>query len=118
MGLSGRAARKKGLDFEREVARMFERAGWKGARRQLEFHSADAKGVDLQNTEPFFVQCKKTKKYVPLTTIGEIQCERAFGDIPVLIAAGDNQEAMACLPLRDFMSLLRELKVLHTENKL
>ncbi len=103
-----RKNRDKGLNFEREVARLFERAGWKGARRMLEYHAKDAKGIDLQHTEPFKVQCKKTAKYVPLSTINEIQCDREFGEIPVLVAAGNNQEPMAVLPLSDFMKLVRE----------
>ncbi len=86
---------------------MFERAGWKSARRQMEFHHKDAKGIDLQHTEPFKVQCKKTAKYVPISTIAEIQCDRIFGDVPVLVAAGNNQEPMAILPLSDFMRLAR-----------
>ena len=107
MAKRGRAARKKGLDFEREIARRFVEAGFPRARRQLEFHSADANGVDLQNTEPFFVQCKKTAKYVPINTITEVQCTREFGEIPILIAAGDNQEALVVIPLDDFFRLIR-----------
>ncbi len=107
MASRGRAARARGLNFEREIARRFVEAGFPRARRQLENHAADAHGVDLQNTEPFFVQCKKTAKYVPINTITEVQCTREFGEIPVLIAAGDNQEALVVIPLDDFFKLIR-----------
>ncbi len=82
------------------------RSVFPGARRQLEYHINDCKGVDIAGVEPFRIQCKKTKKYVPLSTINEVQCDRSFGDVPVLIAAGDDQEPLACLPLPDFLKLV------------
>lgn len=101
----GRTARRKGITFERDVAQLL-RSTFPGVRRQLEFQVQDAKGVDLQGCDPFKIQCKRTKKYVPLSTINEVQCDRAFGDVPVLIAAGDDQEPLACLPLPDFLRLV------------
>lgn len=101
----GRTARRKGIVFERDVAQML-RSTFPGVRRQLEFQVQDAKGIDLQGCDPFKIQCKRTKKYVPLSTINEVQCDRAFGDVPVLIAAGDDQEPLACLPLPDFLRLV------------
>lgn len=110
--MGGRTNRRKGHSFEREIAEQFRSVGFSKARRQLEYHEEDCNGVDLMGTEPFYIQTKKTKKYVPISTISEVKCDRAFGDIPVLIAAGNNQEPMAVLPLSDFMELAKMKKTL------
>lgn len=103
--MAGKASRAKGLAFERRVAELF-RAFYPDARRQLEFHTADAKGVDLQNTGPFKVQCKKLRAYAPVTTMGEIEADRNLGEIPLLVTAGDGLEPMVVLHLEDFFRLL------------
>jgi hypothetical protein len=102
---SGKASRAKGIAFERRVAEMFRRF-YPDARRQLEWHVLDAKGIDLQGTGPLKVQLKKLKSYVSINTINEVQCDRVLGDIPLLITAGDGLEAMAVLPLEDFFRIL------------
>ena len=76
-----------------------------GARRLLEYHAEDAKGVDLLNTGRWKVQCKKLKAYAPLSRIEEVQCDRKAGNVPVLVTAGDNLEPLACLPLSVFLEL-------------
>jgi hypothetical protein len=106
MAKSGRAARAKGLAFEREIAILF-REIFPHARRHLENHALDANGVDIDHTGPYRIQCKKCKEYKSVSTINEIKCERAFGEVPVLITAGDGKEAMAVLPLSDFVEMLR-----------
>lgn len=103
---AGRRARSKGHSFEREVAKLL-RPLFPEARRHLEYQDAEANGVDLVNTGPFRFQCKKLKKYAPITTIGEIQCDPLSGEIPVLVTAGDGQPPMAVLPFDDFLRLAR-----------
>ena len=102
-----KAARRKGISFEQEIARRFQQVGYKQARRHLEVQMQESgTGIDLLGTGPFRVQCKKTKKYVSLNTIKEIVSEREFGDIPVLIAAGDHQEPLATMYLDDFFRMV------------
>lgn len=103
----GRAARRKGLTFERDIA-VALREVFPGAKRHLEFQTQEANGVDLDNTGDFRIQCKKLAKYAPISKIEEVQCDRLFGEIPVLITAGDNEEAMVVLPFSDFLNLLKE----------
>lgn len=110
MAKRGKAARKKGLDFERDIAARFRAIGFTGARRQLEFQIEDANGVDLQGCDPYFVQCKKLRQYASVNTIQEVKCQRWLGEVPVLITAGDNQEPMAVLPLEDFIGLISNLR--------
>lgn len=101
----GRHARNKGYGFERWVANALKGL-YPEARRQLEYHENDCKGIDLANTGPFKIQCKKLRKYARIVMIEEVVCDSVFGDIPVLITAADNKPAMAVLPLTEFIRLV------------
>lgn len=108
--VSGKRSRTKGHSYERAIAIDLQKIGYEKARRQLEYHADDAKGYDIANCEPFFIQCKKMKKYAPLTKIQEVQCDRELGDIPVLVTAGDRQEDIVAMYWSDFLALLRKAK--------
>lgn len=97
--------RTKGLAFERDIANELKEI-FPEIRRQLEFQVQDAKGVDLQGCDPFKIQCKKYADYVPISTIKEIELLESNGDIPVLVSAGTNKEAMAVVRFRDLKRLI------------
>lgn len=99
-------ARTKGHSFEREIA-IELREIFPHARRQLEYHARDAKGIDIANTGDFKIQCKKLKRYASVNTILEVQCDKSLGDIPVLITAGDNQPKVAVLYFDDFLRMVK-----------
>jgi hypothetical protein len=101
----GRHARRKGHQFERDTA-IRVRHIFPKARRHLEYQDAEANGVDLVNTGDFKIQCKKLRKYVSVTTIDEIKCNRAFGEVPVVVTEGDNLPAMAILYWDDLLDLI------------
>lgn len=102
---AGRRSRTKGHSFEREIAKAF-RERFPESRRHLENHREDARfGTDIVGIEPFRVQCKKLKKYAPITCIEEVDADRVLSEIPVLVTAGDKQEPMAVLPFEDFLNL-------------
>lgn len=103
--MGGKSSRNKGHSFERDCAIKL-RKNFPKARRQLEYHLDDCKGVDITNTGRFKFQCKKTKRYVSINTILEIEHDKTFGDIPVLIAAGDFQPAMVVMGFDDFLEML------------
>lgn len=107
--MSGKRNRAKGLEFERKVANLFKEI-YPGARRWLENHKDDAKGIDIVGTDPFKIQCKKLHQYVSVNTIREIQCSPELGDVPVLITAGDNQAPMAVLALSDFLWMVKRVE--------
>lgn len=100
----GRRSRRKGHQFEREMAIALRKI-FPGARRQLEYHSRDARGVDLQETGPYRIQCKKLQKYAPIERIFEVQYD-CREEVPVLITAGDSRPPMVVLPLTEFLRLL------------
>lgn len=106
---SGRRARAKGHGFERETA-IALRVVFPDARRHLEYQDAEANGVDLAHTGAFRIQCKRGKQYAPITAIEEVEFEPLFGEIPVLVTKGDEKEAMAVIPFREFINLLRNLR--------
>lgn len=104
--MSGAYARTKGHSFERYIAKCFRAFGFPNAQRQLEYQINQAQGIDLSGTAEFKVQCKKTKKYVSLNTINEVNIDDRCVSIPVLIAAGDNQEPLVTIPLDAFFYLV------------
>lgn len=107
----GALSRRKGASFERWVAAAF-RAVFPSARRHLEFQVEEAAlGTDLVNTGRYRVQCKRFKGYAPLTAIEEVQCDELYGEVPVLVTRGDNKRALACLPLEEFLYLLKRAGV-------
>jgi hypothetical protein len=102
-------ARRKGHSFERHVAILFQSI-FPGARRQLEYHSDDAKGIDIAGTGVYKVQCKRYRDYAPVAKINEVQCDREFGEVPILVTAGDHKEPMAVLPLEDLLQLIERVE--------
>lgn len=102
---AGRRARSKGHGFEREVA-IALRAIYPKARRHLEYQDVEANGVDLVETGPFRIQCKRLKEYAPLSRLDEIEFDDLLGEIPVLVTAADNKPALAALPLVDLIRLI------------
>lgn len=98
----GRASRRKGHNFEREVAKRF-RALYPGTMRQLEYQQG--LGVDVP-AGPFDIQCKRGKQYAPITKINEIP---ATERIPMLVTKGDLQPTMVALRLDDFIDILKDI---------
>lgn len=99
------AARRKGLQFERDVANAIKHI-FPEARRHLEFQDDKVYGIDLVNTGEWKIQCKRFQKYVSIATISEVKIREDETATPVLVTAGNNLPAMAVLPLADFIRLI------------
>lgn len=97
--------RTKGHSFEREIAKLL-RCIFPNARRHLEYHKEDCKGFDLDNTGKLKIQCKRGKKYAPLSKIKEPQCKE--GEMPVLITKGDHEKPIIAFYLEDWLKLTQE----------
>lgn len=102
---SGKYCRNKGHNFEREIAIALRKI-FPEARRHLEYNKAEAKGYDLDNTGQFKIQCKRNKKYAPITKILEAEEDCSEGEVPVLITKGDRTRPVVCLYLQDWINLL------------
>ena len=107
MATPGKSARNKGLNFERKLAVEFRELGWPKAKRHLESQAVEAeKGIDLEHTEPFLVQCKAHAKYAPLTAIQQVKPQE--GGIPLLITKGDRQRPIVAMYWDDFKKLIKK----------
>jgi hypothetical protein len=96
--------RAKGYGFERFIAAAMRMVGYTKAHRQLEFQINNALGIDIAETGRYKIQCKKTKKYVPMNTINEVKFK---GDeMPVLIAAGDGEPPLVTMRLEDWLYIV------------
>jgi len=114
--MSGKKSRTKGHSYERAIANVFREAGYTDAKRQLEYQ--EGLGVDLANTGPYRVQCKRYKAYAPITKIEEVPEE--VGTVPLLITKADNKPDMVCLSLNHFIELVkdrRKLVDIYTESR-
>lgn len=100
-----RLSRTKGHSFERLIAKTL-RVVFPGARRQLEYHSKDANGIDLMDTGFYKFQCKRMRKWASLQAIEEIKCDELLGEVPVLVTQGDHKRILACMPFEEFLRLL------------
>jgi len=105
--ISGKGARKKGLNFEREIARRL-RGIQPELTRNFEFRSEDARGVDIgpvrAGSKNFVIQCKRNRAYASISKIEEIQTRG--NEIRVLCTKGDRLEAMAVIPMEELFKLM------------
>lgn len=104
--MSGKKSRDKGHNWEREIANLFQKYGYKEAKRHLEVQTPECMGFDLDNTDPWLVQCKRHKGYSSVNTIFEIIDIK--GKKPVVITKADRKPAMVILTLADFMELIKK----------
>lgn len=101
----GKMQRTKGHSYERDIALKF-RALYPEAKRKLEYQIQECTGVDLENVGPFLVQCKRFKKYAPISHLKEVQ----GNGIHLLITRGDFEKDVVCMYLEDFLMILRDFK--------
>ena len=98
----GKSARRKGHQFERDIANALKNV-FPNAERQLE--SQHGFGYDIANTFPYRIQCKCYQDYAPINKINEVPEED--GAIPVLVTKGNRKEPMAVMHLIFFLRILR-----------
>jgi len=106
--VSGKGARQKGLQFERDISADLRDIGFKDAGRHLESQKDEAVGVDIKNTFPFAIQCKRNKGYCSVGKIKEIQVNR--GHTHVLVTKGDHMEPICAMYWDDFLEMAKLLK--------
>lgn len=103
----GKLSRRKGHAFERWVAIQLRKV-FPEAKRQLEYQFSDCVGVDLANTGDYKIQCKRERKYSPISAIEEVQICPLEGGVRVLITKADDKEPLAVLPFSEFVRLLKK----------
>lgn len=98
-------SRRKGHSFERTVATDLKKHGFPNAKRHLEYQSEEAKGVDLDHTGPFAVQCKSLKK---TPNIPEVMKEIDFAErVPVIVFSVTGKGKFMAFRYEDALHLMQ-----------
>ena len=105
--MNGAGCRRKGISFEREVARMFaEVFGPENARRGIQYRS----GSEVPDVEvpALWIECKRGRRTNIRAALR--QAEEACNQPKWLLAIckDDHERAVAAMYLDDFLDLLRE----------
>lgn len=100
-----KASRAKGVAFEREVARVYEDAGWtvrglEGKGDHLAFQAGGGRNW------PQHVECKRQERIQLPMWLRQAKGEAPTGTIPVVVFRQNRTEPYACLPLRDLLRLV------------
>ena len=109
--MSGRASRRKGHDWEREVAtRMREVFGKDQVRRGLQARS----GEEVPDVEVpcFWIECKRGKRTNPEAALQQATAAATKGRIPLAVCKTDRCDPLVALGFDDFLELVREWWVL------
>jgi len=106
--MGGSHSRTKGHSFERKIANELKRF-YPEAKRNVTETQTGGQGVDLVDTGPFKIQCKRYKGYAPINKIFEVVC-KAETDIPLLITKADAEPIMVVISMKHFLLMLRKVK--------
>jgi hypothetical protein len=107
--MSGAFSRNKGAAFERKVAELYREAGFKNARRKLsQYQKSD--GRDLENVDPFTVQCKCGKTVDWLTAYHEALASNEPSFFPVVHGRIDGKGTYVFLSEEDWQEIVIMLK--------
>jgi len=132
-------SRQKGHAWERKIAQEMREIGFSDCITKREARGGDWSttddGIDLINTGPFAIQCKRLKHYVPVNTIEEIKQKEEmhssaffpfgidkktgrmvqakdslpsnfFDCIPLLLTKADHKPIMAVIPWEELKKLI------------
>jgi hypothetical protein len=106
--MSGKTSRRKGHNFEREVAIML-RPYYPNAKRQLEYQ--EGLGYDIQGTDNLSIQCKKGSSFKIEKALKQAERDNF---IPVAITKRDREDIVVSMYWKDFeyflVSYLKENK--------
>ena len=102
-------ARDKGKRFELKIAKVWMRLfGGNVERTSYASKKMDDMGVDLTNTDPFYIQCKAVESSINYHAI----LERMPHDtnINLIVHKRNHQPPVAALYLEDFLELVQSMK--------
>jgi hypothetical protein len=103
--------RKKGKDWENQVARILRERGW-SAKRGLQ-NRARGDAADVVTDLPLWIECKAGRSPSPHEALAQanIASSCVLGRTrlpPVAIIHADRQKPIACMYLDDFLGLVAE----------
>jgi hypothetical protein len=101
----GASQRRKGHNYEREIARVF-REIYPGARRGLQYRDG-SEAADVEGT-PFHIECKRGKAISVFAALKQAEAAASRGMVPIVVAKRDRERDVVMLSLEDFLELIRE----------
>ena len=99
-------SRRKGADYEREIARELREYGYH-ARRGQQFCGANG-DADVVGLEGIHIECKRAEKTDLYGWLGQAQRDAREGELPVVFHRKNNCKTLAIMSLDSFMQLYRE----------
>jgi len=102
----GKSQRTKGAEWEREIARWWQKMGWKDAKRNLNQYQ-ERDGRDIKNTEPYCPQCKVGQHISLLEAYKEAKEAAGDKEIALVQFKYDREEPMVLMSLEDFAWLIK-----------
>lgn len=106
----GAAQRRKGANYELEVAAGYRKAGYPKARRKLSQYQ-ETDGQDLENVGPFSVQCKCGKSISWVKAYREAEASAKENDYVIAHIKVDHQGRFVLMSEDDWFELLKMLMV-------
>jgi len=100
----GRSQRRKGADAEREVARIFGAHGFSKAKRSGDAGQLDG---DLDHVDGFYVEVRRRETLAVPTWLREVREACPDHLIGLLVFRRSRMDWHVCLPLKQFLGLLR-----------
>ena len=108
MMLSHKSRRRKGHDWEREVAKRIRKID-PSAKRLLEYQ--EGKGIDIDTKLPFAIQCKCQKRVNFLKALEEAgEMAEELDKFPIVVAKVMRKGEFVFMEWETFDFLLRRLK--------
>lgn len=113
--MGGKAPRLKGHSWEREVANDLKDAGFTKAKRLLEYQ--EGVGVDIENAEPFAIQCKNLAKPPSFNKMLEYMDEVQLPGWRLLALKVTRKGEYAIMEWEDLMALIQDWQELRHKLK-
>lgn len=99
-------SRRKGADYEREIARELREYGY-DARRGQQFCGANG-DADVVGLDGIHLECKRTEKTDLYGWMAQAERDARYGEIPVVVHRKNNSKSLVIMRFDSFMRLYRD----------
>ena len=99
-------SRRKGADYEREIARELRDYGYK-ARRGQQFCGANG-DADVVGLEGIHLECKRTEKTDLYGWMAQAERDAREGELPVVFHRKNNCKTLAIMSMESFMRMYQD----------
>lgn len=100
--------KKKGSEFEREVAGILREYGYE-ARRGLQYQSGQVE-ADVVGLPGYHLECKRVERLNIHAALEQSQNDARPGEIPVVVHRRSREEAYITMPFKAFLEVLHDNK--------